>query len=86
MKFRPGSIVGTAAIVNDLTEDQIHVLLDRHFTGDWGDLCSEDKFLNECAVNEGERILSAYDGYDKKIYIVTEADRSVTTILYAEEY
>ena len=86
MKFHPGSIVATAAIANDLTDDQIHVLLNRHFTGDWGDLGSEDKFLNECAVNEGECILSAYDCYDKKIYVITEADRSVTTILYAEEY
>lgn len=64
---------------------------ERHRTGDWGDLCADDKALNDSAVsNNDDRILSAYilpasDG-PKKIYIITEYDRSVTTILFADEY
>lgn len=65
----------------------------RHRDGDWGDLCEEDKLLNDLAVQNGERILSAYDipkfyclGYADKIWIITEADRSYTTFLFPHEY
>ena len=53
---------------------------------DWGDLCKEDIELNERALADGERILALYATTRGQIYIITEWDRSVTTILFTEEY
>ena len=61
--------------------------LARHVVGDWGDLDDEDKHENELSVEKGFRILSAYKlDDDTKIWIITEHDRSVTTILLPSEY
>jgi hypothetical protein len=67
---------------------------ERHCEGDWGDLCKEDAALNEEAINGDGRLFSVYEpkGFpllnseDHKIYIITEADRSVTTILFPMDY
>lgn len=59
----------------------------RHHCGDWGDLCDEDKQANEEALEQGFRILSCYQvGGGRRIYIITEADRSSTCVLLPEEY
>ena len=59
----------------------------RHHCGDWGDLCDEDKQANEEALEHGLRILSHYRlGDNRRIYIITEADRSSTCVLLPEEY
>ena len=59
----------------------------RHHCGDWGDLCEEDKEANEDSLEAGERLLSCYQvGGGKRLYIITERDRSVTTALLPEEY
>ena len=59
----------------------------RHHCGDWGDLEAEDKQANEEALNDGTRILSCYQvGGGRRIYIITEWDRSSTCILLPEEY
>ena len=59
----------------------------RHAAGDWGDLDQDDRAENECALKDGCRILSAYRLADHtRIWIITEADRSVTTILLPDEY
>lgn len=59
----------------------------RHLTGDWGDLEVEDKVENELSLREGFRLLSAYHLPDgTKVWIITEADRSVTTVLLPDEY
>jgi hypothetical protein len=61
--------------------------LERHRSGDWGDLCEEDKASNDEAVADDLRILSAYRLQDGvRIWVITEADRSATTILLPEEY
>lgn len=63
--------------------------LNRHMLGIWGDLCPEDKILNDNAIHNGDRILSSYvypDDPSLKIWIITEWDRSVTTILFPHEY
>jgi len=62
-------------------------LLSRHVSGDWGDIDSEDKGLNEQALETGERIFSVYgpEGNDR-LWVITEADRSATTILRPEDY
>lgn len=62
--------------------------LRRHARGDWGDLCLEDKKNNDLALGKGNlRIFSAYETKGlPKIWIITEADRSATTILFPDEY
>jgi hypothetical protein len=61
--------------------------LRRHHCGDWGDeLCAEDKQANEHSLKDGTRLLSRYSTPGGSIYIITEHDRSVTTILLPEEY
>ena len=59
----------------------------RHIAGDWGGLCAEDKESNQLALAAGARILSAYTLPTKqRIWEITEADRSVTTLLHPDEY
>ncbi len=88
-KGEVSQIVGTPGAVNALIESKQNPfeLLHRHVTGDWGDLDDEDKKENELSVKEGFRILSAYTlETDVKVWIITEWDRSVTTILLPGEY
>ena len=61
--------------------------LERHRRGDWGDVCGEDWTLNNLAREQGDRILSAYrTTKGKKLWVITEWDRSATTILLPDEY
>jgi hypothetical protein len=60
--------------------------LARHATGDWGELCAFDRRQNEIALRDGLRVLSSYDVPAGRIWVITEADRSITTILLPEEY
>ena len=62
--------------------------LSRHVHGDWGDLCEEDRKENQFSLERGFRLLSSYrtNAADTKVWVITEADRSVTTILLPEEY
>lgn len=60
--------------------------LSRHQSGDWGELCKEDQQANDSALKHGDRIFSAYKIDDAKIWIITEADRSSTTLLLPSEY
>lgn len=93
-KFELGRIVYTKGIERLIVDSkdidflEIDLSLAKHITGDWGNLDEDDKMLNDMAVVDGGRILSAYEiGEDKvKIWIITEADRSYTTILLPEEY
>ena len=62
-------------------------LLARHVRGDWGELCEEDRQENAAALKHGFRLLSAYTLKDGvRLWIITEADRSVTTLLLPSEY
>ena len=90
-KFSLGQVVMTRGIANELEQDTkfakfVTESLKRHATGDWGDLGEEDKSSNEYALENDLRIFSAYIREDKKIYIITEWDRSYTTILFPSEY
>jgi hypothetical protein len=59
----------------------------RHSIGDWGELDDEDKAENELSLKEGFRVLSAYtDRSGTKFWVITEADRSATTVLLPEDY
>jgi hypothetical protein len=91
MKFKLGQIVATPGALNalEVTGETAQTYINRHNSGDWGDLDEEDRAANDAALILGEeqRILSAYKLSDgTKIWIITEWDRSVTTILLPEEY
>ena len=58
----------------------------RHASGDWGDLCTQDRRENGLALRHGWRVLSSYEVGGRYVWIITEADRSITTILLPEEY
>jgi len=60
--------------------------LARHAAGDWGDICGADRRENERSLRHGWRVLSSYPVGDAKVWVLTEADRSATTILLPEEY
>jgi hypothetical protein len=64
----------------------IDIYLDRHWRGDWGDVSPEDKQTNEDAVLQGGRILSSFNSPAGRFWIITEADRSSTTVLTPDEY
>jgi hypothetical protein len=88
-KFSLGRVVATPGATEALKEAGVEAAtyLQRHAFGDWGDLCTDDLVENELSLEQGFRLLSAYHLPDLvKIWIITEADRSVTTILLPEEY
>jgi len=88
-RFPLGQVVATPGALEILeqTERDPAEFLARHVVGDWGDLDDEDKEENELSVEKGFRILSAYKlDDDTKIWIITEHDRSATTILLPQEY
>ena len=80
------SAVSQTVNTNKEFEEQIMRAVARYTSKDWGDLCDEDKQANESAIIQGDRILAKYDTCEGNIYIITEADRSITTVLFVEEY
>lgn len=85
--FSLGQTVITPGAMERLDQADIPRALLRHASGDWGALSEEDRRENELSVAQGFRVLSAYrDSHGTKFWIITEADRSVTTILLPEEY
>ena len=85
--FSPGRQVVTPEAVRALQPLDAVVSLIRHVRGDWGELCKEDLEANERGLLEGGRLFSLYHAEDKtKFYIITEHDRSVTTVLLPEDY
>jgi hypothetical protein len=88
MLFSLGRLMATPGAIEHLAEHDLTPLhlIDRHSTGDWGDLGVSDKKLNDQAITDGSRILSAYIVAGEKLYVITESDRSYTTVLLASEY
>jgi len=93
--FPLGHLVATPGAAAVLSPWQCRLYLERHQFGDWGCVCPEDAQINDEAVRDGYRILSAYPidpalpckGHGENcLWIITEADRSVTTFLLPEEY
>ena len=87
--FSPGRIVATPGALALLEEAKKSPseFLARHLRGDWGDLCQDDKTENELSLKHGFRLLSCYPITDSAtLWIITEADRSVTTLLLPSEY
>ena len=87
--FPLGMVVATKGALTDLAEANVasQDYLHRHVTGDWGDVAEEDAQENELSLKNGFRLMSVYHtSKGVKIWIITERDRSVTTILFPEEY
>lgn len=86
--FPLGHLVATPGALEllDRTGENASELLQRHQRGDWGDVPPEDAIENENSIVNGCRIMSSYPLGDERIWIITEADRSATTLLLPEEY
>ena len=85
-RFSIGCLVITRNALDLLTEPEIARGLARHIAGDWGELPFEDARANEDGLIHGDRLLSAYGQGERRFWIITEADRSVTTILLPNDY
>ena len=86
-KFPLGRVVATPNALANVPPQAILEAIGRHHNGDWGTLSKEDRDANEDALKVGSRLLSAYhEPNGTKFWIITEADRSVTTILLPEDY
>ena len=87
-RFALGQIVATPAVLEHLEQHGVNAseYLNRHVRGDWGDVPPEDAAENEFAVNHRLRLLSSYMIAGERVWIITEADRSVSTLLFPSEY
>jgi hypothetical protein len=85
-RFPLGQLVIMRAASGRLTPSEIADGIVRHARGDWGDISPDDSAENELALREGFRLLSAYGRGDRRFWVITEADRSVTTVLMPEDY
>ena len=87
LKFDAGQVCMTPAAAETIPQTVAIAALARHLNGDWGDVSREDKAANNRALQDGDRLLSAYHAPDNtRFWIITEADRSYTTILLPHEY
>jgi hypothetical protein len=85
--FALGQIVITRHAQNVLSNRDLNEALIRHLEGDWGQVCESDRQLNDSAIQDGGRIMSEYcSGNGVRFWIITEYDRSVTTILLPSDY
>jgi hypothetical protein len=83
--------LSTKGVHDLIAEDEkfscfVNQSLMRHLEGDWGSVPAEDAIANEQALQDGDRLFSAYDCNGSQIWIITEADRSATTIMFPSEY
>jgi hypothetical protein len=85
-RFPLGQVVITAAANEALSQTAVAEALARHSSGDWGEVCPEDARENELALAEGFRLLSVYRDGGERFWVITEADRSVTTVLLPDDY
>ncbi len=86
-----GQLVMTRGVSELVSKDEqyrkaVGGCLERYTRQDWGDICDEDKKTNRASLKSQDRIVARYDIRPEPIYIITEWDRSVTTILFPREY
>ena len=93
MKFNSGQFVATPAVLAVVPRPYIFAAIARHLEGDWGDVSDADKRTNDRALRNGDRLLSVYHvksaddpEQEIKFWIITEADRSATTVLLPSDY
>jgi hypothetical protein len=86
-KFSPGRLVATPGALEKVPNEELLPALSRHVCGDWGDVDEHDRKENELSLQKGFRLLSVYHTQAKATFwIITEADRTLTTVLLPEEY
>ncbi|MDR3413269.1 MAG: hypothetical protein P4L87_20335 [Formivibrio sp.] len=86
-QFRLGKIVSTPNAIEKLTQDDILRAIGRHQAGDWGDVNEHDRTENELALKQGLRLWSVYHAANSlKFWLITEGNRSVTSVLMPEDY
>ena len=82
-----GYVVATPSVLAQVPRNELEAALERHRNRDWGDVCPQDWAANDYALTHRGRILSAYRAADDiKFWIITEANRSSTTVLLPDEY
>ncbi len=86
VRFPLGQVVITANASLRLSTDAVLTALRRHASGDWGELCPEDTLANDTALHHGGRLFSAYGDAADRFWVITEADRSATTVLLPDDY
>ena len=86
VRFPLGQLAITANASLRLSTEEVLTALRRHASGEWGDLCPEDTLANDTALHHGGRLFSAYGQGEERFWVITEADRSVTTVLLPEDY
>ncbi len=85
--FSLGRILTTAGVEESIDRSEIIKAIGRHARGDWGELGADDIKQNEIALKLGDRLFSVFsDERSTRFYVITEADRSVTTVLLPDEY
>ena len=90
--FNTGQIYITCGVNKQITDNAKFAIfvsdsLNKHIRGEWGEISEDDKEENQFSLNRDLRLFSAYERNDfPKIWIITEADRSVTTVLFPDEY
>jgi hypothetical protein len=84
--FPLGMVVTTPGILDAVPYGVLPTLLRRHASGDWGSMDPSDWKANDAALKHGDRLLSSYDVNGTTVWVITEYDRSVTTVLLPEEY
>lgn len=88
-RFSPGRLLSTPGALDAMMDAQQSPMefVNRHIHGDWGDICEDDQQVNEESLEHGLRLLSSYrTKTGVKLWVIIEADRSVTTILLPDEY
>ena len=86
-RFNPGRLMITRNARDMLPRGEVDAAINRHLSGDWGDVCQSDWQLNEDALKKGDRLMSVYHTQDgEKFWIITESDRSATTVLLPSDY
>ena len=86
-KFDLGRLVATPGALHAVSKDDVTQAIGRHLSGDWGDLCRDDCAENEFGLTHSGRLFSVYYTENGiRFYVITEWDRSVTTVLLPNEY
>ena len=86
-RFPLGRILATPGVLESVSQEELLDAVARHASGDWGVVDEDDRKANDADLRNGERLLSAYvTRSGTKFWIITEADRSTTTVLLPDEY
>ena len=86
-RFETGHLVCTRSVIREISEVDVAVAFNRHRQGDWGLVCEEDRLENGLSLEHHYRLMSVYENSEgRRFWIITEADRSATTVLLPEEY